>query len=64
MEYMKLRARFTELGLTQAEVAEKIGISANSLSRKLNGRQDFKLSEVRSLCKVLDIGNQAEIFLR
>ena len=64
MEYMKLRARFTELGLTQAEVAEKIGISANSLSRKLNGRQDFKLSEVRSLCNVLGIDNQAEIFLR
>ena len=64
MEYMKLRARFTELGLTQAEVAEKIGISANSLSRKLNGRQDFKLSEVRSLCKVLAIDNQAEFFLR
>ena len=64
MEYMKLRARFTELGLTQAEVAEKIGISANSLSRKLNGRQDFKLSEVRSLCNVLGIDNQTEIFLR
>lgn len=58
-----LRAKFKECGKTQAEVAELIGMSTNSLSRKLSGKRDFRLSEVDRLCQILDIQNPAPIFL-
>lgn len=58
-----LKAKMKEKGVTQAEVANMIGISPNSLSRKLLGKRDFRLSEVLMLCDVLNIENAAEIFL-
>lgn len=58
-----IKAKMKEKGVTQAEVAKMIGISTNSLSRKMLGKRDFKLSEVRMLCDALSIENRAEIFL-
>ena len=49
-------------GKTQAEVARAIGISGNSMSRKLLGKREFRLSEVCKLCDYLDIQNPREIF--
>lgn len=63
MEANKIRAKIKEYGLNQNSVAEKIGISANSLSRKLCGKQDFTLTEVVALCEVLKIENPQEVFL-
>lgn len=63
MNASKLKAKIVERGMTQGEVAKMIGISANSFSRKLLGRRDFLLSEVISLCSVLEIDNPQEIFL-
>lgn len=55
MNANKIKAKIVEQGMTQGEVAKMIGISPNSLSRKLSGRRDFTLSEVMSLCTVLEI---------
>lgn len=63
MEANKIRAKIKEHGLNQNSVAEKIGISANSLSRNLCGKQDFTLTEVVALCEVLKIENPQEVFL-
>lgn len=63
MNANKIRAKITERGMTQGEVAKIIGISANSLSRKLLGKRDFLLSEVIALCSVLEIDHPEEIFL-
>ena len=63
MNRNKLEAKFKENGLNQSQVAQKIGISPNSLCRKLGGKQEFKLSEVVSLCKTLGIEDPVEIFL-
>jgi len=57
-----LRAKMKENGKTQMEVANEIGISANSLSRKISGKGDFKLSEVELLCQSLKIENPCDIF--
>jgi len=57
-----LRARIKELGMTQKEVAVASGISGNSLSRKLNGKRDFRLCEIERLCKTLGIDNPNRIF--
>lgn len=63
MNANKIRAKIIERGMTQGEVAKIIGISANSLSRKLLGKRDFLLSEVIALCSVLELDNPQEIFL-
>lgn len=58
-----IRAKMKEKGFTQEEVAQKIGISGNSLSRKILGKRDFRLSEIKALCEILGIENAHEIFL-
>lgn len=63
MNANKLRAKIKENGFSQNCVAKKIGISANSFSRKILGKRDFTLSEVIALCEVLNIENPQEIFL-
>lgn len=51
-----LKAAIAKKGLTQAEVAKKMGISSQSLNGKLHNKTEFQLSEVMVLCKMLDIG--------
>lgn len=63
MNANKIRAQIKEKGMNQGEVAKKIGISQNSLSRKLLGKRDFSLSEVVALCSILEFDNPQEIFL-
>lgn len=64
MNANKIKAKIVERGMTQGEVAKMIGISPNSFSRKLLGKRDFSLSEVMSLCTVLELENPQDIFLQ
>lgn len=57
-----LKGKIVESGMTQSELAKAIGISENSLSRKIQGKRDFRLIEVVEICNVLNIGNPKEIF--
>lgn len=57
-----LRGKIVENGMTQAELAKLIGMSENSLSRKLLGKREFRLSEAIDICNVLKIDNPKEIF--
>ena len=57
-----IRGKIIGAGLTQAKTAELVGISSNSLSRKLTGQREFRLSEVCSLCNVLDITDPTPYF--
>lgn len=50
-----LKAKIIAQGLTRAEMAKKIGISLTTLNYKLNGRQEFKLSEVKKICSILNL---------
>lgn len=59
-----LRGKMAEKGFTQAQVANKIGISTNSLSRKILGKREFTLSEVIRLCNVLEIDEPKTIFFK
>ena len=45
MNANKLRAKIKENGLTQEKVAKIIGISPNSLSRKLSGKKILGLAK-------------------
>ena len=53
----KLLGRMKEKGYSQERLAEYVGISANSLNRKLSGKLDFKASEIEKVSVALDIGN-------
>ena len=57
-----LKGRMAEKQITQGALAAEIGISENSLSRKMLGKREFRLSEVISICEVLDIDNPKDIF--
>lgn len=48
--------------IRQKEIAELLGISITSVNMKLNGKQDFSLAQVRTLCEKYNIS--ADIFLK
>ncbi len=50
----KLKGARVEKGLTQEDMAEKIGISTYSYLMKENGKRDFTLTEMKKICEILD----------
>lgn len=58
-----LRAALAQQGMTQGKLAELVGISPNSLSRKRNGKRQFTLGEVEAISRVLELQNPAAVFL-
>ncbi|ERT47697.1 hypothetical protein ABVN58_05845 [Fusobacterium polymorphum] len=70
IDYKKLRECIDNSGLKYTFIAKQIGLkSAQSLQRKIDGKFDFKLSEVKILIEVLglswekDLKKIKEIFL-
>lgn len=53
--YSKLLGRIRECGLTQAEIAQFIGISCATMSQKLNNKAFFYQPEIEKMCEALDI---------
>lgn len=62
MSYNKLRGRMAEKGYSMRKLSEISGISITTLSDKLNGRTEFKTSEIFNISNILDIENIAEYF--
>ena len=52
--YPKLIGKRNEKGLTQQDMADKIGISKNNYNLKENGKLDFGLLEVKKILSILD----------
>lgn len=59
--YPKLIGKRNEKGLTQQDMADKIGISKNNYNLKENGKLDFGLLEVKKILSILD-SDYNEIF--
>jgi transcriptional regulator with XRE-family HTH domain len=53
--YAELRGLIRSKYKTQAKFAEAIGMSACSLSKKLNGKAEWTAEEIRRTCEVLGI---------
>lgn len=53
--YSKLHGRIVEKVGTQANFAEKLGLSERSMSLKLNGRVGWKQTEISKACEILEI---------
>ena len=49
----KLKGARVEKGLTQEDMAERIGISTFSYLMKENGKRDFTLTEMKKICEIL-----------
>ena len=54
-KFHKLRVRFAECELTQAEAARRAGIPPSTLTARLTGRLPFTARDSSGLCKALDI---------
>ena len=44
--FSNLEAELARANITRAEIAAKIGVSANTMSAKLSGRSEFDLAEM------------------
>lgn len=56
-----LKEKIKESGLKKAYIAAQIGIAPNTLTALLNNKAEFKASQIRTICDVLDIHDAAEI---
>ena len=54
-DYSKLLGRIRERGITQEMLAKAIGMTAATLSLKLNNKAVFKQSEIKRICAALEI---------
>lgn len=62
MSFDKLKGKMTEAHMSQAKLAESLGITAQSLNAKLNGRNQFTLEEVVEITKILNLKDPVSIF--
>lgn len=66
LDAKKLKVKIFEAGMTQGELAEKIGVSQNTLTSKMSGKRDFTVGEIDRICTALQINDgaqKAQIFL-
>ena len=56
-----LEERIQKSGLKKVYIAEKIGVTPNTLTALLNNKTEFKVSQIRAICQVLGITDDAEI---
>lgn len=56
----KLKGLIVSAGKTQKDVAKETGISANTLSKKINGTCEFTVREIIKICDILNITDNAE----
>lgn len=61
MNVQKLKGLMAENNHTQGYVAKYLKLSADGLRRKMQGKSDFKVTEVLALAKLYNV--KPEIFL-
>jgi DNA-binding Xre family transcriptional regulator len=54
----KLNALIDYKGIKKIWLADQLGITQQTLINKLSGANDFKLQEVNTLCKILNISEK------
>lgn len=55
-----LNERIQKSGLKKSYIAKVLGVVDSTLSRKINGAQDFTSTEIRTLCTLLRIDDLEE----
>lgn len=62
MQANLLRAAMAQQGINQAQLAGVIGVSPNTLSRKMNGKREFTVAEAQAITKALSLKEPQIIF--
>ena len=57
-KFHRLRVRFAELDMSQAEAARRAGIPPSTLTARMTGRLPFTARDIAGLCKALDMNIQ------
>lgn len=60
--YPNLDAEIQSRHMTYAGLAQMIGVSKYAMYRRINGKTDFKLSEVANICQILDRWDASQLF--
>lgn len=58
----QIKAALVAHGLTQAQVADKLGLSPASFNYKINNKREFKAKEIEKLCEILHITDVPRYF--
>ena len=59
-KHLDIKLALLELGISQADFAESLGIKPNTFSAKLNGWRNFTDNERRRIAEALDSFREAE----
>lgn len=51
MANLNFKAWLVINGVTQRELAEVLGISFQSVNKKVNGKEDFTMDQARKICR-------------
>ena len=62
--YPNLWAAMTRRGVSVENIADAIGLSEESVHLKLEGVQDWRLSEALAICRYLQYPDLRSLFLR
>lgn len=62
MSFDKLKGKMTERRVSQAKLAEHLGITTQALNAKLNGRTQFTIEEAVKITNFLNLNNPIDIF--
>lgn len=54
-DYSKLLGRLREMGLTQSDLAGKIGISEATLNQKFKNKTEFKQTEIAKILSAVNV---------
>lgn len=60
-KYAYLKVKIKELEITYVQLAKELNITPFTLSNKLNGKADFKLSELEKILEVINEKDEREI---
>lgn len=61
-DYSKLYGKIREKGMTQAQLAQEIGINQATLNKTLKNKRYFEQREIDTIRHVLDLPNVEEYF--
>lgn len=61
MNTLKFKAWMAENRVSQKELSELLDLSQTSIYKKVNGKEDFSLPQIRAICE--KYGLSADIFL-